>query len=279
MPATFANPETIEQISEEHEQWTELLRSLDEPDWDRLSACEGWTIKHVVAHVVSGIEFYLQSLDNALAGSVEPLWPASGGRAGREAEFRRCLTYPNVRLIDEFDEAANLLAKKLMKVTEEDADLPAWHPSGIWTVDRMVGARLSDSSIHRWDIRTGLEPAPRFDDERLPFLVQYVCASATRYVDPAAGKGGNASWRFDLTAPVDRQVTIAVKEGQVGVSEGAGSEPPGTTCTADPNAFVLLMVGRLPLEGVEGAIASGGISNVRGREDGLPDLVARLRRI
>jgi uncharacterized protein (TIGR03083 family) len=43
----------LEMAVEERRDLLELLRSLDESQWDEPTLCEGWTVRDVVAHVVS----------------------------------------------------------------------------------------------------------------------------------------------------------------------------------------------------------------------------------
>lgn len=272
MPATIGVPDIIEQITDEHEQWGDLLRSLEPEDWGRDSACAGWTIKHVVAHVVSGLEFYRDSLENAIVGEAEPLWPDPA--AGRRALFERHLAQEDTALIDAFDDAATLLEKTLMKVSDDDAQLPAWHPSGIWTVDRMLRARLSDSTIHRWDIRRGLEPHPTIDDERAAFLVDYVAGGISRYVDASACAAGARSWRFNLTQPIDAPLTIRCADGAV-TADRTGEGDSDFTCTADPTTFVLVMLKRVPLDE---ALATGSIRDVSDTAQ-LTEFLAHVRSI
>ncbi len=268
MPARFATPAVIEQITDEHERWSDLLRSFAPADWQRATACEGWSVKHIVAHVVSGIDFYRESIGNALNGDVEPIWP--DGRAGRQAAFERCLELDDARLIDAFDEAANLLDKTLMKVAEDDAELPAWHPSGTWTLDRMIGGRLADSAIHRWDMAHGADAGARLDSDRLPFLLDYVDGGIGRYVVPADFPQGG-SWRFDLTSPIDEAVVIRVKDGATSLERNG--QMAAEQCVADPNDFLLLLLRRKPLAD---AIAQGGIRDLSNR-DAFESLASHLR--
>lgn len=272
MPASVGVTDIVEQITDEHQQWSEMLRSFDQDDWGRASACAGWTVKHVVAHVVTGIEFYRDSLENALHREAEPLW--EDPRAGRQALFERALGLGDADLVDAFDEASNVLDKTLMKFSDEDADGPAWHPAGVWTVERMLFARLNDSTLHHWDIQRGFEPWPAIDLERLPFLVRNALSGIARYVDPNSGTGRPGRWRFDLVAPIGEPALVAVQDGLASGTLG-GDPPADNRCEADAAAFVLFIAKRAT---PEEAAAHGALRNVSDQA-AFADLYSRVRSI
>lgn len=43
----------LDLATDERRDLLELLRNLDEPDWDAPTLCTGWTVRDVVAHIVS----------------------------------------------------------------------------------------------------------------------------------------------------------------------------------------------------------------------------------
>jgi uncharacterized protein (TIGR03083 family) len=65
-----------------------ILRGLSEPQWDQPSLCDGWRVRDVIGHMVSGSEFGLAALPGKLIGARLSLDRAAARLAVQVADSR-----------------------------------------------------------------------------------------------------------------------------------------------------------------------------------------------
>jgi uncharacterized protein (TIGR03083 family) len=95
MPTT-ATTDIIALISTEAAQLRDFMAGLNPADWARSSACAGWTVGDVFAHVTQGARTWSASLTRAMAGDANP--PAGEqtlrpGERGSEATAQRAIAF------------------------------------------------------------------------------------------------------------------------------------------------------------------------------------------
>jgi uncharacterized protein (TIGR03083 family) len=83
---------------QENADFSALLHSLDEADWDQPSLCEGWRVRDVVGHILDGNELNLLTLPMRLAR-----FGFSSNRSGRVFSIRRAEGRAPAQLVAEFD--------------------------------------------------------------------------------------------------------------------------------------------------------------------------------
>ena len=64
--------ELIRLIRLEASRLRDFLASLDEPSWFARSACDGWLLGDVVAHLTSGADTWGAGITRAVAGDANP---------------------------------------------------------------------------------------------------------------------------------------------------------------------------------------------------------------
>jgi len=69
-------------LAEQQAELSGLLSSLDDRDWERPSACEGWSVADVVLHLAQTNEMALASLEGRLTRTDNPLASATATGAG-----------------------------------------------------------------------------------------------------------------------------------------------------------------------------------------------------
>ena len=62
----------IQTVMNEATRLGDFLAGLDESAWSRDSACEGWVIGDVVAHLAGGAATWANSINQAVAGDSDP---------------------------------------------------------------------------------------------------------------------------------------------------------------------------------------------------------------
>lgn len=120
---------TIGPIRDERLRLVDRLRGLADEDWDRPSLCAGWTVRHVLAHLVTP---YTVSV------------PAMALAVGRHRSIDRAMDAAARRIAEERE------PDDLLSVLEANAS-SGFHPPGL-----PLAASLTDAVVHSADIRWGL---------------------------------------------------------------------------------------------------------------------------
>lgn len=134
---------SVEFLSIAHAQFAELLVALEPSDWDTSTPCEGWAVSDLVGHVLAGEVLTRRLLDGA----------------GRDEALDSLPSF-------DLDEATARHAE-LFGATEEGFAAPGalervvHHPMGDIPGAQMLGFRVGDLTVHRWDLAraTGADEA------------------------------------------------------------------------------------------------------------------------
>lgn len=170
-------------IKAERRDQAELLSSLTEEQWRAPSLCEGWTVKHVVAHTTlpfrsSGRRVILEMLKAGGRFNV-----ASDRMARKDAE--------------------NSTTEDLLKALKNNIDHP-WTPPG----GGPVGA-LSHDIIHGLDITTALGIDRKVPHDRLKLVLGSMKPSNVKYfgadLDGKRLEATDMDWTFGEGNPIKAQ--------------------------------------------------------------------------
>lgn len=155
----------LDEITAERLRLVSRLRSLPESDWDTQSLCELWTVRQVVAHLVT--PFLVSTGAMALA-----MLRHRGISAAMNSKAQQIGARPPTELLE---------------VLERNAS-SAFHPPGATLV-----APLTDIVVHSADIRwvIGDERADWADPQRLSPILDFVVSPQARrgFVPPDRIKG------------------------------------------------------------------------------------------
>jgi uncharacterized protein (TIGR03083 family) len=169
-------------VAAERRDQVELLSGLTEEQWDAPSLCEGWTVKHVIAHTT--LPFH--------SSSRRVLWEMlkSAGRFNHASNrmARR--------------DAAALSANDLVNTLKANIDHP-WTPPG----GGLTGA-LSHDVIHGLDITVALGIDRKVPEERLRIVLGALTPRHVRYfradLDGKRLEATDLDWTFGEGEPVRR---------------------------------------------------------------------------
>jgi uncharacterized protein (TIGR03083 family) len=235
------------------EQLTQYLHTLSAEAWHHPSACAGWDVGDVVAHLAFGAAFYASTVARGVQGDTAP--PAGAPLPGvqeREAfsaaNAQRAIAH-RARLGDQllatFTGRTAHFYQLLQSLTPQDWDKPCYHPLGLRPVHEFNTMRLLELALHTWDIQSALAPpAALFPDslpvvmERLPGIVSFL------RMQPEARRLGPLRCHFMVTGAVPSQYDLLMTTDQVRLEPGGGAAA-DVTCGCDTETFVLLMSGRL----------------------------------
>jgi uncharacterized protein (TIGR03083 family) len=227
------------------EQLTQYLHTLSAEAWHHPSACAGWEVCDVVAHLALGATFYASTVARGVQGDTAP--PAGAPLPG-VANPQRAIAYRE-RLGDQvlatFTGRTTHFYQLLQSLSPQDWEKPCYHPWGLRPVQALMTMRLLELAMHTWDIQSALAPtAALFPDslpvfmERVPSLVSFL------RVQPDARRLLPLRCHFTVTGVVPSQYAMRMTADQVRM-EPDGVTAADVTCHCDTETFVLLMYGRL----------------------------------
>jgi uncharacterized protein (TIGR03083 family) len=239
------------------------LTGLTPEQWLSPSACSGWTVGDVVAHLTQSADTWSQCITRARAGDPSPppgQQPLQPGDRGSQVMAQRAVALRQEmgqeELLQAFADGYFRLSRVLEELLPQDWGKPCFHRRGPMAVRDYVGLRIQELAIHGWDIRWAFDPAAEPHLECFPVLLTLVPRWLTNTFsrDPAtAASGGSIRYRFEVSTP------LAVRQDVVVEPESFRLESPGggradVTFRCSTGNYFLLIYGRLELEQ---AVAAG----------------------
>jgi uncharacterized protein (TIGR03083 family) len=175
---TFEGKDTILRVVR-HEAEQMFAMVEDPATWEAPTACEGWTTRDVVGHIVDTTEGYFRAFDAARGEGEVP--PAHGltvmaDLANQGATAFRSLSQEEMvrRLHEDFDRMQGILEP----LTAED-----W--TGLMVTHAYMGpvpafffaaGQLMDYGVHSWDLREGRGLVHALDGQAADLLVPFMFA-------------------------------------------------------------------------------------------------------
>jgi uncharacterized protein (TIGR03083 family) len=190
-----------------------LLGGLDDEQWATASRCEGWSVRDVVAHLVSTNQFWAFSIGAALAGEptrflaeFDPVAsPAELVEAGRSE--------PTADVLARFVDTNEALADAVAELGDDGWSMLGEAPPGHVPLRAVALHALWDSWIHERDIVLPLGLAPVEEPDEIAACLGYGAA-----LGPALSVAGGATRQgaisVEATNP-DLQFVVEVGESVV----------------------------------------------------------------
>ena len=224
--------------------------SLSTEDLQKPSACEDWTVADVIGHL-AGQDFALR-VSRGLQGDFSPPEGAPPVADHDEDRFARSI-FERARTTREQhgEQLVAILNQRLDQtvavfngVDPKDWDALCYWPPGPEPVRTMLDMRISELTMHAWDIRTVLDDDYHLSRDAIAVLIDTVNRAARRAFRPDPMLEKPLRHRFVLTDPISasRDIVIAADEARV---EPAGGQEPDVTFHCDGETYVLVMYGRL----------------------------------
>jgi uncharacterized protein (TIGR03083 family) len=219
------------------------LRALDEPGWNAPSACTGWTVRDVTSHMAESNDRFFQVVRAALADEPPPAISAEERTARREAVKAR----PTAEIVDQLEQRMLAIFDLLERAPATSLARTVTVPAGQLSLDQVAETRLSESTLHNWDIRSPRDPAATLPSAAAALMFPGVLAMAARLARREKLQGLTATYHLQTTGPGGGPVTIEVHDGVAQVSRGAPTKPDATV-RLPVEACIRLIWGRLDLE-------------------------------
>ena len=241
----------VEILRREVADFKQRLSELPPGAWGQPSACAGWTVAEVMGHLAG--QDFAPRVSRGIAGDYSPP-PGSppvsqhDEDAFAQAIFERAFA---TREREGMELAATLL-RRLDETVAVFAGVPAdgwdalcYWPPGPEPARVMLDMRISELSMHAWDIFSGLDPEYRLSPPAVAVLIDTVPRAVRRAFRPDPGLTEPLRFRFDLTDPAAASYDLIFsREGAV-LEKAATEQPAAVTFRCNGETYVMVMYGRL----------------------------------
>jgi uncharacterized protein (TIGR03083 family) len=252
--STTAMTEVVELIRAEASQLQNFSAGLRPEEWSRPSACAGWTVGDVFAHLTQGARTWSEAITRARAGDCGPppgQAPLRPGERGSAATAQRAIDFRQemgeAALLHAFSNDYQRLHQVLLDLQPEDWDKPCFHRRGVLPVRDYVGLRLQELVIHGWDMRTAFDAAATLSERPLPVLVGLAQRWLSNTFRPVPRLAGPIRYRFEVSGPVPLRQDVLVSQESFQLVPTADSSA-DVTFRCHTGDYILLVYGRLPLD-------------------------------
>jgi uncharacterized protein (TIGR03083 family) len=234
-----------------------LIDDLDVAALTGPSYCDDWTVAQVLSHLGSGAEIFSLMIEAGLAGEdppgsdiFSPIWDAWNSKS------------PDLQAAD-CKGADEALVEQIESL--DGRQLDNFHLSMFgMEVDatRLVGMRLSEHSLHSWDVEVARDPSATLAIDATTLLIDVLSARVARSAKPV---GGPMTVRIETTAPprsfllrVDDAVSL--DEGRGSANGGVGADGGPANLTLPGEALLRLVSGRLDDEHLPADMSLEGVT-------------------
>jgi uncharacterized protein (TIGR03083 family) len=226
-------------LREEYERLDAYLGTLSRDDWTAQSYCDDWKIYQVVSHLGSGPEVNGAAIRHALAGG------QAMGDAERKAVWAHFDSLAPLEVLPAFRDSNQRFLGMLDQFDKRQlgAEVP-WFGGGTAPLARMLASRLSETTLHAWDIRVVKDGSATLAESCRPDLLEFSLGRLDVLAKPELAwplKGELI--QFELADP-DAVVSISLKENlPVGVLLGPLPNA-GLRVSTATESFIRLLWGR-----------------------------------
>ncbi|MCH7736044.1 MAG: maleylpyruvate isomerase N-terminal domain-containing protein [Chloroflexi bacterium] len=254
----------LEILRAETEGLADFLGGLPKEAWDLPSACDGWSIADVVAHLTLTRGFSPSRIMRAIQDDASPDDQSPHLRIddvdpATDAEEAIALSNElGGNLLKEFIKASRGIVDALAKIGPQEWDKTVFRPSRPEPARNVVDIFICEFAVHGWDIRSRFDSQSGLSPESVAVMVERIPKRGTwwSFRTEAGFAPSPIRYRFRATKPTRYQVDLVVTEKER-YMEVTSSDDAHVTFQCDGDTFVFLMYGRI---GPEAAIASGRMS-------------------
>ncbi len=199
----MASPaERVETLRQETADFKRRLAALPPEAWEQPSACAGWTVADVVAHL-AGQDFALR-VSRGLQGDASPpagAPPVAEHDEDRFAEsiFQRAFATRSrlgEGLLESLEQRLDEAVAVFAGVAPEQWELPCYWPPGPEPVRTLLDMRISELAMHAWDVCSRFDPDYRLSAASVAVLLDTVPRAVRRAFRPAPGLTRPQRFRF-----------------------------------------------------------------------------------
>lgn len=232
----------VEQLADTWAGTAAVGHDLAPEEWDVVTECPGWTVRDQVSHIIGTESILLgraapPAAPPGLAHVLNPI----GEINEAWVEARRRMS--GKQIVAEFEEVTSARLAALRAMT--DAELEAETPSPIGRVPyaTFMDVRVMDCWVHEQDIRRAVNRPGHLDGPAAHAAVRRLLGSFPFVVGKRVAPPDGTTVRLELTGPVQRTVSVGVRDGRAGLLESDPAEPTVAIIT-DSGTYACLVAGR-----------------------------------
>lgn len=228
--------ETIKALRSGQDELAALTRGFTADDLARTSGSAEWDVSQVLSHLGSGAEISLAALEGALAGTGAP---ESGFNQGVWARWDAMSREERAKGFLDAGEALVRGYEALDADARENLRIDLGFLPAPVDVAAAGGLRLSEFTLHAWDVKVAFDPAATLAPEATPLLLDQV-AMMLGFLGKPAEVDGPVSVAVRTTAP-DRSFGLLIGDT---LSLGETPADPDAVVTAPAEWWLRLVSGR-----------------------------------
>lgn len=233
-------PDPLQLLETQAAATRRIVESVPDAEFEKPSpGCPGWRVQDVVAHLTTGAEMFAWLARGTISGDQ---WMEVRQRRLAEnsalapADLKRRYVESDASLLDTF-----------RTLTPEQLQEKRSHPAlGEVPVAQLVHMRISEATVHGWDIASAVDPNARLEAPATPSVLPLISSVCPSWFVTDSIDGVRRTYRFVVRGAVNEERTLTIADGKATWSDGGGS--PDATMSLDAGDFVLLLSGRLSSE-------------------------------
>jgi uncharacterized protein (TIGR03083 family) len=200
-------------------RFEELLSGLTPEQWNEPSRCDGWSVRDVIAHLLTVNQFWNASVVAGVAGEPTRILRGFDPAATPPAMVSTMSALSSREVLDGFVDTNATLLDTLSRLTRDEWSMMAESPAGLVPIRLLVQHGIWDSWVHERDVALPLGLQPVVEPDEVVSCLQYAAA-----VSPALGIGldrsGAAVLAVDATDPPVRFVLevsdcVVLRDGSI----------------------------------------------------------------
>lgn len=266
-------------VHTEADALAQFLDTLSADEWQRPSACELWTIRDVVAHLVWVADFYTDTVSRGMHGDISLPADRPPGDAPDPAAMPAYFDQHAIRVRDRvgaallpiFRASYGALSNLMGGLSPQQWAMPCaffQHRGGTQPAHAFLFLVIQELVIHGWDIRSRFVEAATLAAASLPPLMERIPKRSGFAMFPIdAARWPLVRYQFALGAESALRYDLIVEGGKTRM-EPSGQGSADVTLSCDQATFALMMYKRLTLDPT---VAQGRVT-----VEGDPALVAVL---
>ncbi|WP_069813469.1 maleylpyruvate isomerase family mycothiol-dependent enzyme [Streptomyces sp. TP-A0874] len=237
---------------------SELVTPLTESDWNRRTACPGWSVRDVVSHVI-GMECEMLGDPRPIHSLPRDLYHVTNEVTRYtevQVDVRRCHTAPEQT--SELEYTIIRRSRQLRNETRQP-DTRIRGPLGVeMSLEQALRMRVFDVWVHEQDLRRALHRPGNLDSPGAAVARDWLLEALPKVVAEDAAAPHNSAVVFDVTGPLEFMRTVRVDAEGRGTISGSPSLGPVVTFTVDWETYAMLACGRVKPEAVPDALKIEG---------------------
>jgi uncharacterized protein (TIGR03083 family) len=220
----------------------ELCAELPESDWDRPTACPGWTVRDQLSHLVGPEAMFTGRPPPAEIEDPPPYVRNDIGRMNEAAVALR-RAWHGEDVLAEFQYVIDERLTQLRAMTEEELTAESWTPMGTGTYRDLLVIRAFDAWVHEQDIREALHRPGHLSGPVAAAALDRCFLAMPYVVGKRAAAAEGSSVRFDVDGPTEGTLGVLVSGGRAKPVDPPPEEP-GTMVRSEFLTFTRLGCGR-----------------------------------